>query len=122
MLFFRSGILLASDTTILPNDWASMHRALWVNLPSSYKYSVGVVVQGHDNVIAAHIGKERNIIRQFQHFFHIAQAAARIEVKISGDVVDMLRDLVSQRKKRSHSTRPSPQENLFAQVSLILCI
>lgn len=81
MLFFRSGILLASDTTILPNDWASMHRALWVNLPSSYKYSVGVVVQGHDNVIAAHIGKERNIIRQFQHFFHIAQAAARIEVK-----------------------------------------
>lgn len=43
--FFVVVSSLASDTTILPNDWASMHRALWVNLPSSYKYSVGVVVQ-----------------------------------------------------------------------------
>ena len=49
---------LVGDTIVLPDDYVSMHRALWVNLPSSYKYSMGVVVQGHDNVIAAHISKE----------------------------------------------------------------
>lgn len=56
--FFIMASSLESDTTILPDGYASMHRALWVNLPFSYKYSVGVVVQGHNNVIAAHVRKE----------------------------------------------------------------
>ena len=60
-----------------------MHRALWVNLPSSHKYSVGVVVQRHNNVIPLHIGKERNIVRQPQYLCEIAQVPALIEIKVS---------------------------------------